>query len=64
MNIANLLKYCPKSTKLYCTLCGNAELGEIINIGTIVIRKVADAISTSYTLDRASGTQHNQNRII
>lgn len=51
MNIAEILKYCPKGTKLYCTLCGNAELGEITNIGTIVIRKVADAISTSYTLD-------------
>lgn len=39
MNIANLSKYCPKGTKLYCTLYGNAELGEITNIGTIVIRK-------------------------
>lgn len=51
MNIAEILKYCPKGTKLYCILCGNAELEEITNIGTIVIRKVVDTISTSYTLD-------------
>lgn len=51
MNIAEILKYCPKGTKLYCILCGNAELEEITNIGTIVIRKVVDTISTSYTLN-------------
>lgn len=59
MNIAEILKYCPKGTKLYCTLCGNAELGEITNIGTIVIRKVADAISTSYTLDYEGRYSHS-----
>lgn len=59
MNIANLLKYCPKGTKLYCTLCGNAELVEITSIGTIVIRKVADAISTSYTLDYEGRYSHS-----
>ena len=58
MNIAEILKYCPKGTKLYCTLCGNTELGEITNIGTIVIRKVADAISTSYTLDYEGRYSH------
>lgn len=25
MNIAEILKYCPKGTKLYCILCGNTE---------------------------------------
>lgn len=59
MNIAEILKYCPKGTKLYCILCGNAELGEITNIGTIVIRKVADAISTSYTLDYEGRYSHS-----
>ena len=59
MNITEILKYCPKGTKLYCTLCGNAELGEITNIGTIVIRKVADAISTSYTLDYEGRYSHS-----
>lgn len=59
MNIAEILKYCPKGTKLYCTLCGNAELGEITNIGTIVIRKVVDAISTSYTLDYEGRYSHS-----
>ena len=59
MNIAEILKYCPKGTKLYCTLCGNAELGEITNIGTIVIRKVADVISTSYTLDYEGRYSHS-----
>lgn len=59
MNIAEILKYCPKGTKLYCTLCGNAELGEITNIGTIVIRKVVDAISTSYTLDYEGHYSHS-----
>lgn len=59
MNIAEILKYCPKGTKLYCTLCGNAELEEITNIGTIVIRKVADVISTSYTLDYEGRYSHS-----
>lgn len=59
MNIAEILKYCPKGTKLYCILCGNAELEEITNIGTIVIRKVADAISTSYTLDYEGRYSHS-----
>ena len=59
MNIAEILKYCPKGTKLYCTLCGNAEFGEITNIGTIVIRKVADVISTSYTLDYEGRYSHS-----
>lgn len=64
MNIAEILKYCPKGTKLYCTLCGNAELGEITNIGTIVIRKVADAISTSYTLDYEGRYSHSGECVI
>ena len=59
MNIAEILKYCPKGTKLYCILCGNAELEEITNIGTIVIRKVVDAISTSYTLDYEGRYSHS-----
>lgn len=59
MNIAEILKYCPKGTKLYCILCGNAELEEITNIGTIVIRKVVDTISTSYTLDYEGRYSHN-----
>lgn len=59
MNIAEILKYCPKGTKLYCILCGNAELEEITNIGTIVIRKVVDAISTSYTLDYEGHYSHS-----
>ena len=59
MNIAEILRYCPKGTKLYCTLCGNAELGEITNIGTIVIRKVAGTISTSYTLDYEGRYSHS-----
>ena len=58
MNIAEILKYCPKGTKLYCILCGNAELEEITNIGTIVIRKVVDTISTSYTLDYEGRYSH------
>jgi hypothetical protein len=64
MNIAEILKYCPKGTKLYCTLCGNAELGEITNIGTIVIRKVADTISTSYTLDYEGRYSHSGECVI
>lgn len=59
MNIAEILKYCPKGTKLYCILCGNAELEEITNIGTIVIRKVVDTISTSYTLDYEGRYSHS-----
>lgn len=59
MNIAEILKYCPKYTKLYCILCGNAELEEITNIGTIVIRKVVDTISTSYTLDYEGRYSHS-----
>ena len=59
MNIAEILKYCPKGTKLYCILCGNAELEEITSIGTIVIRKVVDAISTSYTLDYEGHYSHS-----
>lgn len=59
MNIAEILKYCPKGTKLYCILCGNAELEEITNIGTIVIRKVVDTISTSYTLDYEGHYSHS-----
>lgn len=64
MNLAEILKYCPKGTKLYCTLCGNAELGEITNIGTIVIRKVADTISTSYTLDYEGRYSHSGECVI
>lgn len=64
MNIAEILKYCPKGTKLYCTLCGNAELGEITNIGTIVIRKIADIISTSYTLDYEGRYSHSGECVI
>lgn len=64
MNIAEILKYCPKGTKLYCTLCGNAELGEITNIGTIVIRKIADTISTSYTLDYEGRYSHSGECVI
>lgn len=59
MNIAKILKYCPKGTKLYCILCGNAELEEITNIGTIVIRKVVGTISTSYTLDYEGRYSHS-----
>lgn len=64
MNIAEILKYCPKGTKLYCILCGNAELEEITNIGTIVIRKVVDAISTSYTLDYEGRYSHSGECVI
>lgn len=64
MNIAEILKYCPKGTKLYCILCGNVELGEITNIGTIVIRKVADTISTSYTLDYEGRYSHSGECVI
>lgn len=59
MNIAEILKYCPKGTKLYYILCGNTELEEITNIGTIVTRKVVDTISTSYTLDYEGRYSHS-----
>lgn len=64
MNIAEILKYCPKGTKLYCILCGNVELEEITNIGTIVIRKVVDTISTSYTLDYEGRYSHSGECVI
>lgn len=64
MNIAEILKYCPKGTKLYCILCGNVELEEITNIGTIVIRKVVDIINTSYTLDYEGRYSHSGECVI
>lgn len=30
MNIAEILKDCPKGTKLYCTMCGDVELDAVL----------------------------------
>ena len=38
MNIANLLKYCPKGTKLYSTIWGNVTLSNIFSMGNIAIK--------------------------
>ena len=38
MNIANLLKYCPKGTKLYSTIWGNVTLCNIFSMGNIAIK--------------------------
>lgn len=51
MNIAEILKYCPKGTKLYSTIWGEVELNEVTNFGTIEIKAIDQIICTSFTLD-------------
>ena len=38
MNIAKLLKYCAKGTKLYSTIWGNVTLCNIFSMGNIAIK--------------------------
>lgn len=51
MNIAEILKYCPKGTKLYSTIWGEVELNEVTNSGTIEIKVIYQVICASFTLD-------------
>lgn len=57
MNIAEILKYCPKGTKLYSTAFGEVELISIYSLaGTILVQNPHDTHFTfysngSYTLD-------------
>lgn len=51
MNIAEILKYCPKGTKLYSTIWGEVELNEVTNFGTIEIKTIDKIICASFTLD-------------
>ena len=59
MNITNLLKYCPKGTKLYSTICGEVELDKVTNLGTIEIKTIEQIIrSSSFTLDYEGRYSH------
>lgn len=48
MNIANLLKYCPKGTKLYSLVDGEVTLESIFNTGQYHIEVVTNNGNTSY----------------
>lgn len=58
MNIAKILKYCPKGTELYSTIWGKVELNEVINFGTIEIKVIDQIICTSFTLDYEGRYSH------
>ena len=58
MNIAEILKYCPKGTKLYSTIWGEVELNEVTNFGTIEIKAIDQIICTSFTLDYEGRYSH------
>lgn len=42
MNIANLLKYCPKGTKLYSPIWGEVEFIEVVSSNNIIIKSPDD----------------------
>lgn len=58
MNIAEMLKYCPKGTELYSTIWGEVELNEVTNFGTIEIKAIDQVICTSFTLDYEGRYSH------
>lgn len=58
MNIAEILKYCPKYTKLYSTIWGEVELNEVTNFGTIEIKAIDQVMCTSFTLDYEGRYSH------
>ena len=50
MNIANLLKYCPKGTKLYSTAFGEVELIDTSSLAnTILVQNIHDTLFTFYS---------------
>lgn len=50
MNIANLLKYCPKGTKLYSTAFGEVELIDTSSLAnTILVQDIYDTLYTFYS---------------
>ena len=59
MNIAEILKYCSKGTKLYSTIWGEVELNEVTNFGTIEIKAIDQIICTSFTLDYEGRYSHS-----
>lgn len=49
INIADILKYCPKGTKLYSPICGNCKLLKIYNgLGFDVINDTDEVFNFSY----------------
>lgn len=58
MNIAEMLKYCPKGTKLYSTIWGEVELNEVTNFGTIEIKTIDKIICASFALDYEGRYSH------
>lgn len=58
MNIAEILKYCPKGTKLYSTIWGEVELNEVTNFGTIEIKTIDKIICASFALDYEGRYSH------
>lgn len=44
MNIAEILKYCPKGTKLYSTIFGNVKLQKVLDEGLIEVTLSCGAI--------------------
>ena len=58
MNIAELLKYCAKGTKLYSTIWGEVELSEVTNFGTIEIKATDQIMCASFTLDYEGRYSH------
>lgn len=59
MNIAEILKYCPKGTKLYSLVHGEVTLKEIKSTGTYSIKvTLNDKLSTCYTKDGLFFTEY------
>lgn len=58
MNIAEILKYCPKGTELYSTIWGEVELNEVTNFGTIEIKAIDQIICASFALDYEGRYSH------
>lgn len=58
MNIAEILKYCPKGTELYSTIWGEVELNEVTNFGTIEIKTIDQIICASFALDYEGRYSH------
>lgn len=58
MNIAEILQYCPKGTKLYSTIWGEVELNEVTNFGTIEIKAIDQVMCASFTLDYEGRYSH------
>lgn len=49
MNIAEILKYCPKGTKLYSTAFGEVELINVYSsAGTILVQNINNTHFTFY----------------